>query len=50
MYGENTKLIQTFVGKAIRNRPVWRIKHRWEGNIEMDLKEMGYSRNSSGSG
>jgi hypothetical protein len=30
-----------FVGKAEGERPFGRSRRRWEGNIKMDLKEIG---------
>jgi hypothetical protein len=30
-----------FVRKPEGKRPIGRPKHRWEGNIKMDLQEMG---------
>jgi hypothetical protein len=29
------------VGKPERRRPLVRLKHRWEGNIKMNLREVG---------
>jgi hypothetical protein len=29
------------VGKSKGKRPLGRPRHRWEGNIKMDVKEMG---------
>jgi hypothetical protein len=33
--------VQGFSGKIGRKRPLGRPRHRWEENIEMDLKELG---------
>jgi hypothetical protein len=30
------------VGKPETKRRLWGSRHRWEGNIKMDLKEGGY--------
>jgi hypothetical protein len=33
---------KSLVGKPERKRPHGRTRHRWEDNIKMDLKEIGY--------
>jgi hypothetical protein len=30
------------VGKSEGKRPLRRLEHRWEDNIEMDLREIGF--------
>jgi hypothetical protein len=30
------------VGKPEGKRPLGRLRHRWEDNIEMDLREIGW--------
>jgi len=30
------------VGKPEKKKPLGRLKHRWEDNIKMDLKEIGW--------
>jgi hypothetical protein len=30
------------IGKSERRRPLERPRHRWEGNIRMDLREIGW--------
>jgi hypothetical protein len=37
------------VGKSVGNRPLRRPRHRWEDNIRMDLREVGWE-DASGSG
>jgi hypothetical protein len=32
----------TLVGKPERKRPLGRPRHRWEDNIRMDLREIGW--------
>jgi hypothetical protein len=29
------------VGKPEGKRPLWRLRHRWEDNIKLDLQEVG---------
>jgi hypothetical protein len=41
------------VGKTERRRPFGRLRHRWEDNIEMNLREVewgGHRLDQSGSG
>jgi hypothetical protein len=33
---------RNLVGQPEGKRPFWRPRCRWEGNIETDLKEVGY--------
>jgi hypothetical protein len=37
---------KNLVGKSEGTRPLGRHKRRWEGNIRLDLKEIGYERGS----
>ena len=39
--GEGRGVYRVLVGKPEGNRPLGRPRHRWEGNIKMDLREMG---------
>jgi hypothetical protein len=41
VYGVEERLIQVFGGKPEGKRPLGRPRHRWEGNIKMDLHELG---------
>jgi hypothetical protein len=44
---------RALVGKPKRRRPLGRPRRRWEDNIKMDLREVGWGRhglNQSGSG
>jgi hypothetical protein len=34
------KCIQDFGGKTRKKRPLGRPRHRWEGNIKMNLKDV----------
>jgi hypothetical protein len=40
--GEKRNAYKIFVRKPERNRPVGRRRHRWEDNIGMDLREIGW--------
>ena len=40
-YGESKRVYRVLVGKPGGKRPVGRPRHIWEGNIKMDLQEMG---------
>jgi hypothetical protein len=40
--GEIRSAYNIFVGKPEGNRPFRRPKHRWEDNIKMDLREIGF--------
>jgi hypothetical protein len=35
-------MFRVLVGKLEGKRPLGRPRHRWENNIKMDLKEVGY--------
>jgi hypothetical protein len=39
--GEKRGVHRVLVGKPEEERPLGRHKHRWEGNIKMDLQEVG---------
>jgi hypothetical protein len=39
--GENRNVYEILVGKPEGKRPLGRPRRRWEGNIRMDLKEIG---------
>jgi hypothetical protein len=39
--GERRGVYRILVGKREGKRPLGRPRHRWEGNIKMDLKEVG---------
>jgi hypothetical protein len=41
---------EQFQSENLKKRAFGRPKHRWEDNIKMDLKEIGYGLDSSGSG
>ena len=40
-YGEVVRCIQGSVRKPEGKRPLGRPMHRWDGNIKMDLQEVG---------
>jgi len=40
--GETRCLYRVLVGKPDGKGPLGRPRHRWEGNIKMDIQEMGY--------
>jgi hypothetical protein len=39
--GEGRGVYRVFVGRPEGKRPLGRSRHRWEDNIEMDLREIG---------
>jgi hypothetical protein len=39
--GEGRAVHRVLVGKPEGTRPLGRPRHRWEGNIKMDLQEVG---------
>ena len=39
--GEERGMCRVLVGKPEGKRPLWRHRHRWVGNIRMDLQEVG---------
>jgi hypothetical protein len=40
--GSKEECIQGFVGKSEGKRPLGRSRCRWESNIKMDLRELGW--------
>jgi hypothetical protein len=42
MYGESTGVYRVLVGKSEEKRPLGRPRLRWENNIKIDLREMGW--------
>jgi hypothetical protein len=40
--GEERGVCRVLVGKTEGKRPLGRPRHRWEGNIMMDLQEVGW--------
>jgi hypothetical protein len=40
--GETGNKYNTLVGKSEGNRPLGRLRRRWENNIRMDLREIGW--------
>ncbi|KAJ4437578.1 hypothetical protein ANN_17723 [Periplaneta americana] len=40
--GESRNAYRVLVGRPERKRPLGRPRHTWEGNIKMDLREVGY--------
>jgi hypothetical protein len=41
VHGEEERRIQGLVGKPERKRPLGRPGRRWEGNLNMNLQQMG---------
>jgi len=41
MYGERRGMYRVLVGKPEGKRPIGTPRRRWEGNIKMDLQEVG---------
>jgi hypothetical protein len=41
--GEKRNASKVLVGRPERNRPLQRPRRRWEDNIKMDLREIGWS-------
>jgi hypothetical protein len=41
-YGERRDAYRALVGKPEGGRPLGRLRHRWEDNIKMDLREVGW--------
>jgi hypothetical protein len=39
--GERRGVYRDIVWKPVAKRPMGRIRHRWENNIKMELKEVG---------
>jgi hypothetical protein len=40
--GEKSNAYRTLVGKPEGKRPLGRPKHKWVGNIKIDLREVGW--------
>jgi hypothetical protein len=40
--GEKRNAYRILVGKPVRKIPLGRPRHRWMGNIEMDIREIGW--------
>jgi hypothetical protein len=38
--GEKGKVYKILLGNSKGNRPLGRLRHRWEDNIKMDLREI----------
>ena len=38
---EGRRAVKILTGKPTAKRPLGRPRHRWEGNIRMDIKEIG---------
>jgi hypothetical protein len=41
-YGERRGAYRALVGKPEGRRPLGRLRRRWEDNIKMDLREVGW--------
>jgi hypothetical protein len=41
MHGEGRGVYRVLVGRPEGRRPLERLRHRWEDNIKMDLREIG---------
>jgi hypothetical protein len=39
--GEEMKVYKVLAGRPKGNRPLKRLRHRWEGRIRTDLREVG---------
>jgi len=48
--GERRGVYRVLVGKPEGKRPLGRPRRRWWDNVKMDLKEVGYGLDRSGSG
>jgi hypothetical protein len=48
--GEVRGVYMVLLGKPEGKRPLGRPRHRWKDNIKMDLQEVGYGLDWSGSG
>jgi hypothetical protein len=47
--GERSGAYRALVGKPEGRRPLGRPRHRWEDNIKMDLREVGWEGADLGS-
>jgi len=45
--GENRSVYRVLVGKPVGKKPLGRPRRRWEGNVKMDLQEVGAWTRSS---
>jgi hypothetical protein len=43
--GGEERCIQGFDGEPERKRPLRRPRHRWDGNVNIDLQEVGWGMN-----
>jgi hypothetical protein len=41
-HGDKRNAYGVFVGRPEGNRQIGRRRHRWDGNIKMDLREIGW--------
>jgi hypothetical protein len=41
-YGEKRGIFRVLVGKPEGNRPLGRVRPKWEDNIKMDLQQVGW--------
>jgi hypothetical protein len=48
--GERRGAYRALVGKPEGRRPLGRPRHRWENNIKMDLRQVGWGRRLGWSG
>ena len=44
---EDSSAFKILTGKPIGKRPLWRLKHRWDDNIIMNLKKIGINTRNS---
>jgi hypothetical protein len=45
--GEKSGVYRVLVGKPVGKKPLGRPRRRWEGNVKMDLQEVGAWTRSS---
>jgi len=50
VYGEGSGVHRVLVGKPEGKRPLGRPRHRWEDNIERNLREVGWGWRLDGVG
>jgi hypothetical protein len=41
-YGVEEKCLESFGGETWRRRPLGRPRHRWQGTMKMDIREIGW--------
>jgi hypothetical protein len=41
MHGRGRSVYRFLIGRPEGKRPLGRLRHRWEDNIKMDLREIG---------